>query len=93
MFNVANYQRIANQNHNENQLTLVIMAIIKKSTDKYIKNKSREDFQGGGGIRQGDHLPLHKYIKTSSAYATATEHLLNKAEETRLQKGKPISLE
>ena len=34
-----------------------------------------------------------KYIKTSSAYATATEHLLNKSEESRLQKGKPISLE
>ena len=51
MFNISNYYRIANQNHNENHLTPVITAINKKSTDKYIKNTSRRDFQDGGRIR------------------------------------------
>ena len=32
----------------------------------------------GGGVRCGDHLPPHKYIKNISTCGTApTEHLLN----------------
>ena len=34
--------------------------------------------QDGGGVRRGDHLPPHKYIKnTSTCGTTPTEHLLN----------------
>ena len=34
--------------------------------------------EDGGGIRQENHLLLHKYIKNSSEYGTtSTEHLLN----------------
>ena len=34
--------------------------------------------QHGGGVRCGDHLPPHKYIKnTSTCGTTLTEHLLN----------------
>ena len=33
--------------------------------------------EDGGGIRRGDHLPPHKYIKNSSEYGTTpTEQLL-----------------
>ena len=34
--------------------------------------------QDGRGVRRGDHLPPHKYIKTTSTCGTTpTEHLLN----------------
>ena len=34
--------------------------------------------QDGGGVRHGDHLPPHKYIKTTSTCGTTPkEHLLN----------------
>ena len=37
-----------------------------------------EDHQDGGGVRRGDHLPPHKYIRnTSTCGTTPTEHLLN----------------
>ena len=44
-----------------------------------LKNKGGgEDLQDGGGVRCGDHLPPHKYIRnTSTCGATPTEHLLN----------------
>ena len=36
------------------------------------------DFQDGGGVRCGDHLPPHKYItNTPTCGTTPTEHLLN----------------
>ena len=36
------------------------------------------DLQDGGGVRRGDHLPPHKYIRnTSTRGTTPTEHLLN----------------
>ena len=36
------------------------------------------DLQGGRGVRCGDHLPTHKYIRnTSTCGTTPTEHLLN----------------
>ena len=36
------------------------------------------DLQDGGGVRRGNHLPPHKYIKnTSPCGTTPTEHLLN----------------
>ena len=42
------------------------------------KNTYVEDLQDGGGVRHGDHLPPHKYIKiTSTCGTTPTEHLLN----------------
>ena len=38
---------------------------------------TREDLQDCGGVRCGDHLPPHKYIKsTSMCRITPTEHLL-----------------
>ena len=43
-----------------------------------IKNNGTGDLQDGGGLRCGDHLPPHKYIKKTSTCGTApTEHLLN----------------
>ena len=42
------------------------------------KSLSWGDFQDGGGVRCGDHLSPHKYIKNiSTCGTTATEHLLN----------------
>ena len=36
------------------------------------------EVQDGGGVRRGDHLPPHKYIKNTSTCGKApTEHLLN----------------
>ena len=36
------------------------------------------DLQDGRGVRRGDHLPPHKYIRnTSTCGTTPTEHLLN----------------
>ena len=36
------------------------------------------DLQDGRGVRSGDHLPPHKYIRnTSTCGTTPTEHLLN----------------
>ena len=36
------------------------------------------DLQDGVGVRRGDHLPPHRYIKnTSTCGTTPTEHLLN----------------
>ena len=38
----------------------------------------QEDLQDDGGVRGGDHLPPHKYIKnTSTCGTTPTEHPLN----------------
>ena len=40
--------------------------------------KNIGDLQNGGGVRHGDHLPPHKYIRnTSTCGTTPTEHLLN----------------
>ena len=37
-----------------------------------------ENLQDCGGVRRGDHLPPHKYIKnTSTCGKTPTKHLLN----------------
>ena len=42
------------------------------------KEPVRTDLQDGRGVRHGDHLPRHKYIKNTSTCATTpTEHLLN----------------
>ena len=43
------------------------------------KNQApRRDLQDGGGVRCGDHLPPHKYIRNTSkwnnSYRTPTEH-------------------
>ena len=54
----------------------------KKAFDKIqhpftIKNNTL-DLQDGGGVRCGDHLPTHKYIKNiSTCGTTPAEHLLN----------------
>ena len=43
-----------------------------------IKPIRRRLLQDGGEVGRGDHLPPHKYIKTTSTCGTApTEHLLN----------------
>ena len=37
-----------------------------------------KDIQEGGGLRHGDHLPPHRYIRnTTTCRTTPTEHLLN----------------
>ena len=39
---------------------------------------NREDFQDGGGVKLGDHLLPHKYIKNTPTWGTTpTEHLLH----------------
>ena len=43
-----------------------------------VKKEMRGDLQDSGGVRRGDHLPLHKYIRnTSTCGTTPAEHLLN----------------
>ena len=46
---------------------------------KMMTNKNNQrDLQDGRGVRRGDHLPPHKYIRnTSTCGTTPTEHLLN----------------
>lgn len=53
-----------------------------------------ETEEDAGGVRCGDHLPLHKYIKNSSDYGTIPiEKLLKDSRRPQTsQKGKPISL-
>ena len=48
-------------------------------SQKSLKKDAKEDLlTPGGGIRRGDHLPPHNYIKnTSTCGTTPTEHLLN----------------
>ena len=42
------------------------------------KINKRGDLKDGGGVRRGDHLPLHKYIRNRSTCGTTPiEHLLN----------------
>ena len=42
------------------------------------KKVGKEDLKDGRGVRCGDHLPPHKYIKNISTCGTAPiEHLLN----------------
>ena len=43
-------------------------------TKIFIKRKSLGDLQDGRGVRHGDHLPPHKYVKnTSTCGTTPTE--------------------
>ena len=50
----------------------------KSRTPGTAGKQMRGNLQDGGGVRRGDHLPLHKYIKITSNCGTApTEHLLN----------------
>ena len=35
----------------------------------------KDHLQDGRGVRHGDHLPPHKYIKNTSTCGTTTEHL------------------
>ena len=42
------------------------------------KSKCRGELQDGRGVRRGDHLPPHKYIRnTTTCGTTPIEHLLN----------------
>ena len=54
-----------------------------------------ETEEDGGGVKCGDHLLLHKYIKNLSEYGTIpTEKLLNESRRPQTSpKEKPISLE
>ena len=46
------------------------------SAQVYLKSQCRGDLQDGKGVRRGDHLPPHKYIRnTSTCGTTPTEHL------------------
>ena len=52
--------------------------IHKREYYAVIKNYKVGNLQDGGGVRHGDHLPLHKYKRnTSTCGTTPTEHLLN----------------
>ena len=55
-----------------------------RDTNWYVQNRQvtriycMGDLQDGGGVRHGDHLLPHKYMKNTSTCGTApTEHLLN----------------
>ena len=51
------------------------------------KNLDGGDFQDGRGVRRGDHLPPHKYIRNiSTCGTTPTEHLLNAGRRPQLPK-------
>ena len=63
--------------------------IILIAAGKHLK-KLTGDFQDGGGVRHGDHLPAHKYIKNTSACGTPSECWQKTLE---FQKGKLISTE
>ena len=59
-------------------LTLDLVIDFKKHTFGIIIKIWRERLQDGRGVRRRDHLPPHKYIKTTSTRGTTpTEHLLN----------------
>ena len=67
---------------NETRKTTAFKNTIKKS--KIFRYKCTKtsirlgDLQDGGGIRRGDQLPPHKYIRnTPTCGTTPTEHLLN----------------
>ena len=49
--------------------------------------EARGDLQDGGGVRCGDHLPSHKYIRnTSTCGTTPTEHLLKASRRSWIPK-------
>ena len=53
--------------------------------------KKRGELQDGGGVRCGDHLSPHKYIRnTSTCGTTPTEHLLNAGRRPDFPKGKKL---
>ena len=61
---------------------LSVEVLCKKCQKKFLREKANDldqgDLQDGGGLRRGDHLPPHKYIKnTYTCGTTPTEHLLN----------------
>ena len=61
-------------------LILKEVLISFKHSEMVNKQNSRDrhyNLQDGGGIRCGDHLPPHKYIKNTSSCGTTTEHLMN----------------
>ena len=51
---------------------------MEKIQETFKKDLKEGDLQGNRGVRRGDHLPPHKYIRnTSTCGTTSTEHLLN----------------
>ncbi|XP_067593003.1 uncharacterized protein C4orf17 homolog isoform X1 [Pseudorca crassidens] len=51
---------------------------LQSEPGKQLRSTREGDFQDGGRVRRGDHLPLHKYIRNTSTRGTIpTEHLLN----------------
>ena len=57
----------------------IFVVPLQISANLYFKIKSlKGDLQDGGGVRRGDHLLPHKYIRnTSTGGTTPTDHLLN----------------
>ena len=46
---------------------MVAVSLKKKNWEKQdLKNSIEGDLQDGRGVRRGDHLPPHKYIKNTS---------------------------
>ena len=60
----------------------------KAENGSYITNKTYgRDLQDGRGIRRGDHLSPHKYIRnTSTCGTTPTEHLLKAGRRPQISK-------
>ena len=55
---------------------MVLAGVDKEELSKTLRGGG--DLQDGRGVRRGDHLPPHKYIKNTSTRGTApTEHILN----------------
>ena len=56
-----------------------------------LNNITWGDLQDGRGVRHGDHLPPHKYIRnTSTCGTTPTEHLLNAGKRPQTSQSKKI---
>ena len=62
-----------------------VSVIVSLPGESDVREKQGErDLQDGGGVRRGDHLPPHKYIRnTSTCGTTPTEHLLNAGRRPR----------
>ena len=57
---------------------LELFSFLPTMLEMSFENRTSRDLQDGGGVRRGDHLPPHKYIRnTSTCGTTPTEYLLN----------------
>ena len=63
---------------NYNEWRQIKTTLLKEAEKSGNEKDTEGDLQDGGGVRCGDHLLPHKYIRnTSTCGTTPTEHLLN----------------